>query len=243
MKADPASQRRLLDLQVVDAAIARLEHRVRTLAVHVTISDLATERSGASDRVIAAETRRSDAEAARVKAEADVVPVRERLVRNQKRVDDGHMEAKALSSMIAEIEHLKGRILDLEDQELVTMETLEQAEADLAAATERAQTVETDLRAAVAERDATVAEARVEMKDLRGRRQVEVAVLPADLLALYDKLRARYNGVGVGRLQGNRCTACGLESTTADYNAYVASPPDEVLRCAECERILVRATD
>ncbi|MDR1808273.1 MAG: hypothetical protein LBR33_10250 [Propionibacteriaceae bacterium] len=31
-----------------------------------------------------------------------------------------------------------------------------------------------------------------------------------------------------------------MEATTADYNRYVAAPPDEVLRCTECERILVR---
>jgi predicted nucleic acid-binding Zn-ribbon protein len=202
---------------------------------------LAGQRSQAADALTAAETRRSDAEAAQAKAEAAVGPARERLTRNQQRVDEGRLDAKALSSMVEEIEHLKGRISDLEDVELAAMETSEQAEAEVVAAAGRVQAVAAELQAKVAERDAVVDEAKVEMRGLRARRHAAVADLPADLVALYERLRDRYNGVGVGELKGQRCTGCGLEATTADYNRYLAASPDEVMRCAECERILVRA--
>ncbi|MDR1449270.1 MAG: nucleic acid-binding protein [Propionibacteriaceae bacterium] len=240
MKADPASQRRLLGLQQIDTAAARLERRVQTLPLHETIASLAARRSGAADDVTAAETRRSDAEAALAKAEDSVKAVRERLTRDQQRVESGQMDAKALASMVDEVDHLKGRVGVLEDAELAAMEALEQAEAAVVAAAARARDVEQGLRTAVGEREAAVAAAKTEMAGLRGRRQAAVGDLPGELVTLYDRLRGRYSGVGVGEFQGNRCTACGLEATAADRARYDGAPADEVLRCAECERILVR---
>jgi len=240
MKADPQSQRRLLDLQAVDSAIDQLEQRVVTLPVHATITDLAQRRQAGRDALVAARTRRSDAEATRAKAEADVVPVKERLQRNQKRVQDGTLEAKALTAMIDEIAHLKTRVATLEDQELDAMEALEQAEAAVSAAEESLAGVEAELTAAVAERDSTLARARGEMAELRARRAELAGPLPADLVGLYDKVRARYHGVGAASLQGRRCLGCGLEATTADFNSYTAAPADEVVRCTECQRLLVR---
>jgi predicted nucleic acid-binding Zn-ribbon protein len=41
-------------------------------------------------------------------------------------------------------------------------------------------------------------------------------------------------------LKGRRCTGCGLEANPSDYEHYLAAAADEVLRCEECDRILVR---
>ncbi|MDR0959092.1 MAG: nucleic acid-binding protein [Propionibacteriaceae bacterium] len=240
MKADPAVQRRLVETQRLDSAIAQLKHRAQTLPIHATIAQLTAERSQVADALVAARSRVGDAEEANRKAEADVVPVRERLNRDEKRRDDGALDHKALQGVMEEIESLKRRLSDLEDVELEAMESLEEAQGSLTAATERTGTVEEDLKAAVAERDAAVRELATEAKKDSQARQDVAAAIPADLLALYDKLRARYGGVGVAELEGRRCTGCGLEATTADYNAYIEAPADEVLRCAECDRILVR---
>jgi predicted nucleic acid-binding Zn-ribbon protein len=100
--------------------------------------------------------------------------------------------------------------------------------------------VELNLRSAVAERDDLITQARAEMKDLRSQRQNLIDGVPESLLSLYDKLRGRYHGVGAAGLKVRRCTGCDIEATTADYNIYQAAAADEVLRCAECDRILVR---
>jgi len=71
MKADPASQRRLLELQTVDTAIAHLEQRVQALPVRKTLAELAERRKTSQDELVAAETELSDAELARAKAEAE----------------------------------------------------------------------------------------------------------------------------------------------------------------------------
>jgi len=70
-----------------------------------------------------------------------------------------------------------------------------------------------------------------------------VAQVPAGLLDLYDKLRVQHGGVGAAALRQGRCQGCNLTLYTVDLNAIRAAPADEVLRCEECRRILVRTAD
>jgi hypothetical protein len=67
-----------------------------------------------------------------------------------------------------------------------------------------------------------------------------VGEVPAELLALYDRIRAGHGGIGAAEFVGNECGACRLQMIPADLAAVRAAPVDEVLRCEECGRILVR---
>jgi predicted nucleic acid-binding Zn-ribbon protein len=85
----------------------------------------------------------------------------------------------------------------------------------------------------IAEFDAELAAAESE------RAQLTVDI-PADLLALYDRIRERNGGIGAAKLEGKRCSGCQLEATPSALTHYRDAPADEVLRCEECDRILVR---
>ena len=100
--------------------------------------------------------------------------------------------------------------------------------------------VDSSLRAAVSARDAEVAELAAQARGLQATRAEISATIASDLLALYEKIRARSGGIGVARLEGRRCSGCGLEATITDFNKYTGAPADELIRCAECDRILVR---
>ena len=241
IQADHATQLRLLDLQAVDTAIAQLRHRRANLPELAQLAKLASEQSAAQADLVAAETRVSDLELAQRQAEADLEPVRQRRVRNQKRVDDGSIgDAKALSGLVEEIQHLDRRISDLEDAELEVLDQLETATAE-----------RDDLAARNAEMDGRIAEvtarrdeqARVIDAELatQTERRHEIAVdLPAPLVATYDKLRASHGGVGAAELRNRRCTGCQLEINSADLRTYAAAAEDDILRCEECGRILIR---
>jgi len=128
IRADKSAQLRLLDLQTVDTTLAQLNHRRQALPQHATISKLRAERAALASDLVGADTRVSDLEMEQAKAETDLEPVRERLSRNQTRITNGAVaDPKALSSMVAEVDHLKKRISDLEDAELEVMEQLEAA--------------------------------------------------------------------------------------------------------------------
>ncbi|MBI4899110.1 MAG: hypothetical protein HY829_01385 [Actinobacteria bacterium] len=244
MKADPGAQRRLLDLQAVDTAIGQLDHRVKMLPEHALLADLQTRRQALGQRLVAAETALSDAVAAQTKAEADLGPVRERLRRDEKAVDGGTLtDPKTLSSMVGEIAHLKTRISTLEDEELELMEAVVSAEAEKTRIATERTSIEDQMRALVAKRDAAVADLQADLTDRRSIRTTLLAELPPPLVDTYEKVRSRSGGVGAAALQGRRCTGCGIEANPSDYERYLAAAPDEVLRCEECDRILVRTAD
>ena len=67
--------------------------------------------------------------------------------------------------------------------------------------------------------------------------------MPADLLGLYEKLRASEGGIGAGEIARGRCGGCHLDLMNNEKSAYRAAPPDEVLRHDECGRILVRTAE
>jgi predicted nucleic acid-binding Zn-ribbon protein len=243
MKAAPTAQQRLLDLQAVDTAIAQLQHRRRSLPEHVLIAEGQKARARLGERLVAVRTQVSDLELEVEKAEADLVPVRARRVRDQQRVDNGSVtDPKQLTALLEEIQHLGRRIGDLEDIELDLMERLEQTtgERDMLASERLAG--EHELRRLIAARDAQTAELDAELTSREGARKAIAAELPADLVAAYDRIRSRSN-TGAAALVQRRCSGCQLVATAADLARYAAAPADEVLRCVECDRILVRVAE
>jgi uncharacterized protein len=241
IKADPVSQRRLLDLQAVDSALAQLQHRRRTLPEHAELARLRAERQTLASDLVAADTVVSDLQLEQTKAESDLEPVQERLVRNQRRIADGSVpDAKALASMVAEIDHLKKRIGDLEDAELEVMEQLESAAATRERLRSRSVELEQALVQTTARRDEQLAALDADMGQRRAMRGEIAPGIDASLLGLYDKIAASHGGVGAAELRAGRCTGCQLEVNSADLRAFVAAPEDEVLRCEECSRILIR---
>jgi len=241
IRADKGAQLSLLDLQSVDTTLAQLHHRRQILPQHAAIAKLRTERVAVASDLVAAETRISDLELEQAKAEADLEPVRERLSRNQVRITNGAIaDPKALSSMLEEVIHLKKRISDLEDAELDVMEQLEAALASQETLRARAARIDANLSEASADRDQQLAALEAEMGALRQQRAEIAPLIPADLLALYGKIGASHAGVGAAELRARRCTGCQLEVNAADLRAFSAAADDQVLRCEECGRILIR---
>jgi predicted nucleic acid-binding Zn-ribbon protein len=241
MKAAPAAQSRLLDLQATDTTTAQLNHRRQALPEHAAIAAGKAERARLVSELVAARTRVSDLQQEADKAEADLAPVRERRVRDQQRLDDGVVnDAKGIGVLTDEIAHLDRRISDLEDAELEAMEELDAAAAHERELTGRIAELEASVRALIASRDEQLTQLDAELADRQRARDGMAAELPADLLALYDRIRARAGGLAAVELKGRRCSGCQIEATQSALAGYSAAADDDVLRCEECERILVR---
>ncbi|MCL1922327.1 MAG: hypothetical protein FWG15_00390 [Propionibacteriaceae bacterium] len=240
MKASLHDIEKLLEIQDLDTSIAKIKLSASTLPIHQEIADLVERRSHIADDLTAATTNYSDATVASERAEADVVPVRERLARYVAKVEAAEMDPKALQSAIEEVAHLKSRISDLEDVELLAMETAEQAGQQVEELKAETEQIEVDLHGLVEARDQEVSQLAAQARDLTGQRRETTSLISPELLGLYEKVAARANGVGIARLQGRRCSGCGLEATVADYNSYIAADPEQVIRCAECDRLLAR---
>lgn len=243
MLADPADQRTLLTLADLDSEVARVQHAARSLPQHKAIADLMAVRKTVADELVAYSTQADDLQVAVRKAEADLLPVKARLERTEQRLADGSVtDSKTLRSLTDEVGHLKKRIAELEDEQLEVMSRLEDTAAQRDAVAARKTGVEGELRSEVAARDEAVAKLSTEAKDLTAARAPVAGKVPQALLALYEKLRSS-TGMGAAALKAGRCTGCQLQLTLADLDAYRKAPSNQVLRCAECNRILVRTPE
>ncbi len=244
MKADPDAQLKLLDLQRLDAAADQLRHQRGHLPEDAEISVLTGRSADVLGRSRDQQIVVDDLTAAQEKADADVEQVKARRKRDQDRMDQGLISnPKDLERMQHELESLERRISTLEDEELEVMEELEAAQTDLA--TMRDDLAETDERLAkVTEaRDQRYADIDAELARIAGEREPVVAVVPADLLALYDRLRTSKDGVGVSELRARQCGGCMLSLDNADLADISTRAADEVVRCEQCQRILVRTSE
>jgi len=178
------------------------------------------------------------------KADQDVEQVKARRTRDQDRMDKGLVTSpKDLERMQQELVSLSRRISELEDTELEVMEQLESAQAERARLTERLAAIEARTTELTVSRDATAGDVTREAGQVTDQRKVVADGVPADLLALYEKVRAQKGGVGAAALRARRCGGCSLELTAADLGTIAKAPLEEVLRCEECNRILVRTSE
>ncbi|GAA0587050.1 zinc ribbon domain-containing protein [Actinomadura livida] len=244
MKAAPQAQLRLLDLQELDASLDRLAHRRRTLPELAEIERLEGRLTELRDAIVAAETETGDLQREQKKAEQDVEQVRARADRDQKRLDSGQVSsAKDLSNLQAEIESLQRRQSDLEEVVLEIMERSEEAEGEVSALRADQAAAQDELAALVERRDAARREIDDEAGTTSAARTAVAKDIPEDLLALYEKLRGQFGGVGAAKLFRGACQGCHLALNTVDLNNIRAAAEDEVVRCEECRRILIRTPE
>jgi predicted nucleic acid-binding Zn-ribbon protein len=244
VKADPFAQLKLLDVQELDARTDLLRHQLRTLPELAEIERLTAQRRELDDQVRDARIAVDDLTLEQRKVDADVEQVKTRRERDQQRMDQGLVSnPKDLQRMQQEMESLQRRIVSLEDDELEVMERLDEAQRTLDSLT--AQLSETDARLAElsASRDQKAAALEQSLGEVAGQRGPVVAELPADLLALYDRLRESKGGVGAALLRARRCEGCNLDIDNAELAQIRSASSDTVIRCEECSRILVRTSE
>lgn len=193
---------------------------------------------------MAAQTEASDTAREQTKAEQDVDQVRQRAARDQQRLDSGAATSpKDLENLQREITSLAKRQGDLEDVVLEVMERLESAQERVAELTERVASVQSKIEDATARRDAALQTLDGDIASATKEREVIAASVPADLLKLYDKLRAQQGGIGAAKLYQRTCQGCRQELAITDINEIRAAAPDTVVRCENCRRILVRTSE
>ncbi|MGL5818213.1 MAG: zinc ribbon domain-containing protein, partial [Phycicoccus sp.] len=195
------------------------------------------------DQLVRTRTELGDVQREVTKADADVQLVRDRAARNQARLDAGTGTAKDLQALQHELESLARRQSELEDVELEVMERVDAAEHDLAELERGRGELSERIAAVQAARDEAFATLDAEAAEVGGPRPAVAGEVGEDLLGLYEKVRASSGGTGAAALQQRRCLGCQLELNAVDLQRIRAAAPEEVLRCEECRRILVRTPE
>lgn len=243
MKADPAAQLRLLDLQGLDTAIAQLQHRRASLPELAALARCGERARLLQTRTAEVQVRADELDDAQRRLEADVDTVRTRTARDEQRLAAGGLPGKELEGLQHEIASLARRQSGLEDELLELMEQREGVDGELALARRDREEIEAEVARLTTARDEAFATIDADLAGRRADREAVAADLPADLLALYDKIRPTSGGVGAAALRQRRCEGCRIELAGQELSAVRVAAPDVVLRCENCRRILVRTAD
>lgn len=241
MKAAVEAQLKLLELQVVDIAVDQLAHKKKVLPQHAQIEKIKAYLGQLREAIVKINTIVLDLEAVAAKAESDIVPVKERRVRNQQRIDDGSVpDAKTLNSLIEEVAHLERRIGIMEEEQLELLEKLDKARTKQAQFLAKEQEITQKLGEVESSRSLALKDLDAELEQRASERAKIAAGIESELLKLYEQKRSRMGGRGAGRLTNGTCSGCLLEANPSDLQQYLKADPEEIIFCEECDRILVR---
>ena len=240
MNASPADQRRLVDVADLDARIRQADSARKNPPQAARVQALVARRGELTHELSNRLGARDDLRAELARIESDVALVDARRARDAERLSSSSnvKEAQGLESELASLARRKN---DLEDAELEVMERLEAADSSVAEqeALIAATNDEGSLLSAEARR--VIAEATGILESATRDREALAAGIPADLLALYDRLTPR--NAGAALLTARTCGGCHIVLAGTDLQQLRQAAEDAVVTCPECGCILVRTDE
>jgi hypothetical protein len=229
---------RLLDLQAVDSMIDRLVARQHALEGG---GDLSAARETADEAEAALGELRLqldvfDRDGGKLEHEIDSLS--QKAAAEETRMYDGTVaNAKELDAIRHEVENLKRRRSDREDELLALLEQRETVERRA----KEAEAIATDLRTGVdhvaADEGEELARVRSELEDLRTQRAALTPEIDPEVLEIYEDLRPLKKGVGAAALIDGVCQGCHEQLSSVELDLVKHS--GELARCDHCRRILV----
>jgi predicted nucleic acid-binding Zn-ribbon protein len=239
MQASPEQQSLTLELQLLDNEIMQANTKLKSLPEIEQLLHIDKRITAATEEL---ETVKAEADKIALelrRGEVDVETVTDRIKKDEARLSSGNATPKELEQTQHEVETLKKRQLALEEIELEIMVRSE-------AITARTNTLTTDLasletlKAEINQRlTAASGEINTVITNKQSDRNVVGAKIEKPLLDLYEKIRSS-SGVAAAALVGNKCNGCNLAINAVEMERIKSLAKDELLRCEECRRILVR---
>jgi predicted nucleic acid-binding Zn-ribbon protein len=228
----------LLTLQEIDSAVDRLSARREAL--------------GSGEPLVAARTDADAAERAlgelglqldvinrdQLRFEHEIDSMSQKIAAEEKRLFDGSIaNAKELESIQHEVENLKKRRSDREDELLALLQQKEDLEAQAKEAGANSTTLRSALEEITTDADEELARVVAELETrMNSRANLEARIDP-ELLELYGDLRRTKKGVAAVALIDNVCQGCHEQLSAVEVDRLKRA--EGIKRCDHCRRILI----
>jgi predicted nucleic acid-binding Zn-ribbon protein len=242
VKADPAVQRRLLELADVDTQLSQVDHRRRSLPELAEIAEAEKTLQARKDAKVANETTLGDLDREVKRQEKEIDAVRAREDRDRALLAGGTVNAKQMTDLEHELNTLQRRQTTLEDELLELMERREAVELDGQHAAAELAKAEEAFADAANRRDHALADLDTTFARRTEERDKLAPEFPEPLMALYERVRAS-KGIGAALLRARRCGACRIEVDRSAISRIAGTAADEVVTCDECGAIMVRTAE
>lgn len=229
----------LLTLQEHDTAIDLLKRRLGALPERAEAHALNERRRATEASVVELGGQLDALSAQESEVEASLETIEKRIASLDQNLRSPGSASRDAQAIIHEIDQLKEQADALEEQGL---ELLEQRDGVLAQQTSMRQSLD-DIAAAVPGVLAAVQAAEgaggTELAALEAQRSETAAAVAPTLLATYDRMRGKFDGVAVARVVNGTCSGCHLSLSAADLAHMGKLGPGEHATCEQCGRMLV----
>jgi len=240
VKASPEHQNLLIELQLIDTSISHLKIKLANLPEREQITAIHTRLENTAVELAVVETELADVAIDLRRIEVDVEQVADRIKKDESRLSSGAGSPKELEQLQHELGTLAKRKSELEDGELEVMLKHDAVKARV----DELQNDQVGLKQLELELNIRLENATTEIQSEISIQQAERGQLApkieATLVELYEKVRTSNDGVGAALLVGNKCEGCHLSINAIEIERIKSLPADEIIRCEECRRILVR---
>lgn len=237
-EVDTAILLRLLDLQTEDSALRRLSERRASLPEAQRLAEVRDQLAELESDIEMARKQSQEIGTEQSRIEGEIELLETKIQREEQRMYSGGVSnPKELAALQAEVESLKRKRSQMEDQLLEVMvqkdgaaSTLVSLETEQGEATKTEQTLSATVTGLTSEID-------TELGEHTARRDQIAEEIPDDLLSLYDKIRESKHGVGAAPLEGGTCQGCHTKLPAKEVERLKTERG--LQRCDNCRRILV----
>ena len=240
MQASTEQQGLILELQLLDNEIMQANTKLKSLPEIEQLLHIEKRVTAANDELSVVKGESDQIALELRRGEVDVETVTDRIKKDEARLSSGNATPKELEQLQHEVESLKKRQEALEEIEL---EIMIRNDAVIA----RKNTLTTDLTSLQTLKDeisgrlqSATDEINKVIAEKNTARTLVANKIEKALLDLYEKIRGNGGGVGAAALVGNKCNGCNLAINAVEMERIKSLAKDELLRCEECRRILVR---
>jgi len=240
MKASVTDQNNLIELQRIDSAISQANHRLKAMPEHQQLVAIQAKLTAGAAELATAEAELADVAIDLRRSEVEVEQVADRMTKDEARLSGGQASPKELEQLQHELGTLAKRKSELEDGELEIMirhDAAKQKVETLKSDEEGLKKLELELNIRL-ENAKTEIDREIALKN--SERTLLVPKIDTALTELYEKVKANGSGIGAALLIGNTCDGCRLAINAVEMERIKSLDSEEVLRCEECRRILVR---
>lgn len=229
----------LLELQTLDIEIMRAEKRLDELPEKRAILEARAKQREVATMAAKAKLLVNKLESELKARQDEITMLTEKIDGEQTKIMEttDHRQVQALTR---EMDGLKRRVDKLEMESMGFMERIEKANAQVKTIDEAVGKLGEKERALVDRFRQVGGEVQSEIAGFQKRRAAVASLIDAEMLGKYESLRAAKGGIGVGRLEGEQCSACRMALPAEKIRDLIAG--GDVGLCPQCRRLIVVRT-
>ena len=234
--SDVAALRALME---ADRWIDRVDAQRSHLAEITELAGVEDELRALARALQEAQSAQSPVQRAYEEATKEAERLRTRAHDLESTLSNSTANARELTALQRELEHVRELLERADDTELELMLAVEPLTDTVAAIKTRAQPVAHRrgvLRDEIVQLQASLTE---ELASLRASRAPLAAAVAPELLARYEVAFARVGTSGAAQVDAGRCDGCRIALSPLDFDRWKALAPETLMNCPECGRLLL----